>query len=90
MRFYAKSYPVWAGTTSLNVDALWVKAGGAAPPSEYLRAASTGPHAPLVAVLTGAGSAMHVALSFRTAAFTAEEVAKIAAGILHCADTLMT
>jgi hypothetical protein len=87
-RFYSKSYPVWAGTTSLNVDALWIGAGGPAPPSEYLRAASTGPHAPLVAVLTAAGSAMHVGLSFRTAAFTREEIDKIATGILHWIDTL--
>jgi len=87
-RFYSKSYPVWAGTTSLNVDALWIGAGGQAPPSEYLRAASTGPHAPLVAVLTAASSAMHVGLSFRTAAFSREEIDKIAAGILHCVDTL--
>ena len=62
---------------------------GRTPPSEYLRAASTGPHAPLVAVLTAAGSAMHVGLSFRTAAFTREEIDKIAAGILHCTDTVM-
>ena len=87
-RFFSKSYPVWAGTTSLNVDALWIGAGGQAPPSEYLRAASTGPHAPLVAVLTAAASAMHVGISFRTAAFTRDEIAKIADGILHCIDTL--
>jgi hypothetical protein len=31
---------------------------------------------------------MHVALSFRTAAFTREEIARIAAGILHCTDTV--
>ena len=88
-RFFAKSYPVWAGTTSLNVDALWIAAGGQEPPAEYLRAASTGPHAPLVAVLTAAGSAMHVGLSFRTAAFTREEIDKIAAGILRCTDTVL-
>jgi hypothetical protein len=87
-RFYGKSYPVWAGTTSLNVDALWTGAGGQAPPSEYLRAASTGPHAPLVAVLTAASSAMHVGLSFRTAAFTREEIDKMAADIRRCVDTL--
>jgi len=87
-RFYGKSYPVWAGTTSLNVDALWPGAGGQAPPSEYLRAASTGPHAPLVVVLTAASSAMHVGLSFRTAAFTREEIDRIGAGILHCIETL--
>ncbi len=88
-RFYAKSYPVWAGTTSLNVDALWVGAGGQAPPTDYLRAASAGPHAPLVVVLTTAGSAMHVGLSFRTAAFTRAEMDKIASAILHCTDSVM-
>jgi hypothetical protein len=89
-RFHSKSYPVWAGTTSLGVDALWIDAGGQAPPPEYLRAASTGPHAPLVAVLTAAGSAMHVGISFRTAAFTREEIAKIVATILRCVDSLGT
>jgi hypothetical protein len=86
-RFHGKSYPVWAGTTSLNVDALWAAAGGQLPPPEYLRAASTGPHAPLVAVMTAAGSALHVGISFRKAAFTRPEVDKIAAGILHCFDS---
>jgi hypothetical protein len=89
-RFHSKSYPVWAGTTSLSADALWTDAGGRAPPPEYLRAASTGPHAPLVAVLTAAGSAMHVGLSFRTAAFTREEIDKIATAILRCVDSLGT
>jgi hypothetical protein len=87
-RFYSKSYPVWAGTTSLNVDALWAEAGGQGAAPEYLRAASTGPHAPLVAVLTAAGPALHIGISFREAAFTRADVDKIAAGLLRCFDDL--
>jgi hypothetical protein len=86
-RFLAKSYPVWAGVTSLNVEDLWVSAGGKAAP-EYLRAVCTGPHAPLVASLSAAGATLHVGLSFRTAAFTRDDIARIAARFLACVEGL--
>jgi hypothetical protein len=85
---HAKNYPVWVGITPLDVDRLWRKAGGRAPPAEYLRAVSTGPTAPLVVATTTAGGTLHLGLSYRTTAFTGEDVAKIAAGILDGVEHL--
>ena len=80
-RFHAKHYPVWGAISMMNVDAQWQEAGGALPPPEYLRAVSTGPLAPLVIAATTSAGVLHAGLSYRTAAFTPEIVAAIAAGI---------
>ena len=77
-RFYAKAYPVMAGLTSLNVDALWQAGGPSGEPRDYLRAVPTGPLAPLVVAVTTSGSALAFGLSYRRTAFTAPEVVKIA------------
>ena len=87
-RFYRKSYPVWGGMTSLNVEALWAEAGGHGKPQAYLRAASTGPQAPLVAVMTGSAGGLDVGLSFRTVAFTRLDVDKMVADFVDCIDRL--
>jgi hypothetical protein len=87
-RFHSKAYPVWAGTTSVNVDPLWERAPGAAPVLAYLRAVPTGPLAPLVVAVTTAGGGVELGLSFRTAAFTREDVAKISASVLRHIDIL--
>ena len=87
-RFHAKSYPVWAGTTPLNVDALWKSTGAPTPVPEYLRGVSTGPLAPLVVAVTTAGCALHFGLSFRTAAFDRENADRIAAGIRQAIRSL--
>ncbi len=42
MRVYAKNYPVGAGMSSLNVNALWRAADGA-PAPRYIRGVPTGP-----------------------------------------------
>jgi hypothetical protein len=42
-QMYAKNYPVWAGMSTLNVDAIWRDAAGVASVLHYLRAVSTGP-----------------------------------------------
>jgi hypothetical protein len=80
--FHAKHYPVSAGITPLNVAALWEEAGGGAPPPEYLRAVSTGPLAPMVVAVTTAGDALDLGISFRTTAFTREDIATMGTGIL--------
>jgi hypothetical protein len=79
-RFHAKHYPLMAGITPLNVNALWHEAGGADPP-RYLRAVSTGPLAPLVLAATKAGSAIELGFTYRTAAFSRDDVLRIAAAV---------
>lgn len=76
-RVYAKHYAAWAGLTPLDVDALWRDAGIARPPSAYLRAVSTGPATPLVVAASSAGNELHLGLSYRTAAFHPDDIARI-------------
>jgi hypothetical protein len=87
-RFYAKNYPVWGAITMLNVNTLWAAAGGRMPPPEYLRAVSTGPLAPVVMAVTTAGDLMHLGISYRSAAFTAADIDKMADGIVARARRL--
>lgn len=87
-RFHSKAYPVWAGMTSVNVDALWQAAGAPGSPPRYLRGVSTGPTTPMVFAVTSAGGALEIGLSFRTAALTREEAATMAAAIARCVDSL--
>jgi hypothetical protein len=87
-RFHRKAYPVWAGTTSLNVDALWSAAPGAAPVPEYIRAVPTGPLAPLVVAVTTAGGRIVLGISYRTAAFTRADMDNMAASIRHSIASL--
>ncbi len=75
--FHGKAYPVWAGFTPLDVDAVWQEAGGGAPPRRYLRAVSTGPLAPMIVAVTAAGQGLHFGISYRTAAFAHEDIARI-------------
>jgi hypothetical protein len=80
-RFHRRAYPVWAGTTSLNVDALWAAAPGMTAVPDYVRAVPTGPLAPLVVAVTTAGGRLALGISYRTAAFTRADMDKIAASI---------
>ena len=82
--FYAKNYPAWGAITLVNVDALWATAGGRMPPPDYLRAVSTGPLAPLVVAVTSAADILHAGVSYRTAAFTAEDIDEMTDGIVAC------
>jgi hypothetical protein len=77
----AKNYPAWAGLTPLDVDAVWRDACGAAPPPEYLRAVSTGPASPLIVAATTTGGELNLGFSYRIAAYTAEDIARIAAAL---------
>jgi hypothetical protein len=79
-RFHAKNYPLMAGITPLNVNALWREAGGGAPP-RYLRAVSTGPLAPLVVAATKAGDALELGFTFRSAAYSRDDVSRIARAV---------
>jgi hypothetical protein len=79
---------VWAGLSSLNVDALLARAAGTAPAPEYVRAVPTGPLTPVVVAVTMAAGMLEIGISFRTAAFTRGEIDKMAASILHCVDRL--
>ena len=85
--FHGKAYPVWAGMTSVNVDALWAAPEGSTPPP-YLRAVSTGPIAPLVVAVTTAGGVLELGLSYRTAAFTSAEMDKMTGHLLRCIESL--
>jgi hypothetical protein len=87
-RFYAKNYPVWGAISMLNVDPLWAGAGGRMPPPEYLRAVPTGPLAPVVLAATLAGGQLHLGFSYRTAAFTADDIDKMADAIVARARRL--
>ena len=87
-RFHVKNWPVWVGVTTLNVDALWREGDAAGPVPAYLRAVSTGPLAPMVVAATTAGGALELGFSYRTGAFEAGAVERIAADVLRCLATL--
>jgi hypothetical protein len=84
----AKNYPAWAGLTPLDVDALWREVGNGAPPREYLRAVSTGPASPLIVAATTAGGTLHLGLTYRLAAYTPEDIDRIAAALTDGIGTL--
>lgn len=79
-KLYAKSYPVWAGVTTVNVNALWERKPGSDPP-EYFRGVSTGPLSPLVVAVTTSGDTLHAGISYRTTAFDAAKIATLWADI---------
>lgn len=87
MGVYAKTYPVGVGVSSLNVNALWrADDDGGAPP--YIRGVPTGPASPMVVAVTTAGDTLYAGISYRTAAMTAEAVARIRDDILARIETL--
>ncbi len=85
---YAKSFPVWAGITMLNVDKLWREAPGEAPLLHYRRAVSTGPFSPLVVSPTPVAGRLQIGLSYRTAAFRPDDVTRIGAALIACVESL--
>ena len=84
MGTYAKSYPVGAGVSSLNVDALWQS--GAAP--LYVRGVPTGPLSPIVVAVTTSGTRMCMGISYRTTAVTPEEAAALGKDLVSRIDAL--
>ena len=77
-RLYAKAYPVLAGLSTLNVNAIWNSSGTDVSPSDYLRAVPTGPLAPLVVAATTCGDTLQLGFTYRRAAFLAEKIDRIA------------
>ena len=85
MRIYAKNYPVGAGVSSLNVDALW-RSGDPAP--LYVRGVPTGPLSPLVVAVTTSGSRMCLGISYRTTALSAAEAEALRDDLVRRIDQL--
>jgi hypothetical protein len=85
---YAKTYPVLAGLSTLNVNALWNPSGTDAPPPDYLRAVPTGPLTPLVVAATTCGDTLQLGLSYRRAALIAKKIDKIADDFRRCVQNL--
>jgi hypothetical protein len=81
MSVYAKNYPVGAGVSSLNVNALWQSADGSAAPM-YIRGVPTGPLSPIVVAVTTSDDMLFAGVSYRTSAVTAENIAKIRDDVL--------
>lgn len=87
MGIYAKNYPVGAGVSSLNVDALWRHADGAGAPI-YIRGVPTGPLSPIVVAVTTSGERLCLGVSYRSTAITPDAIARIRDEILHRVDAL--
>jgi hypothetical protein len=85
---HAKNYPVWAGMTMLNINAIWQESPGATPVPPYVRSSSTGPFAPLVVAPASCGDEMMIGLTYRTAAFRREDVLRIGDALVQCARNL--
>jgi len=83
-RFYAKNYPVWGAITMVDVDPLWARAAGLAPPPAYRRAVPTGPLAPLVVAVTTAAGLLDAGISYRRALFSVADVDRMAEGFVAC------
>ncbi|MGA8034044.1 MAG: hypothetical protein WCB48_16790 [Casimicrobiaceae bacterium] len=84
---YAKSYPVGAGTSTLNVDALWHPVDSAPVPL-YLRGVPTGPLAPIVLAATTSNETMHAGVSWRTSAVARDEIVTMWGEIVERIRTL--
>jgi hypothetical protein len=84
---YAKSYPVGAGTSTLNVDALWRPVAGDPVPL-YIRGVPTGPLAPIVLAATTSNETMHAGVSWRTSAVGRDEIVRMWGEIVERIRTL--
>ncbi|MFO1304919.1 MAG: hypothetical protein U1F54_14385 [Burkholderiales bacterium] len=84
----AKNHPVWAGLSALNVEAIWNGVPGKTPVLHYLRAVSTGPVAPIVVAPASVGEGLSVGVSYRTSAFTREDIERINERVMSCARRL--
>lgn len=87
-QFYAKHYPAWAGTTTIDINPIWNAAACADANLDYLRAVPTGPLCPLVFAFTTAHDVLHVGISFRTSALSRDAINRIAAEFVRRIDSL--
>jgi hypothetical protein len=76
-RFLAKHYPIWAGVTGLNIDALWSEQTLPERALVYTRAVPTGPLAPIALAVTTFRGAMELGVSFRVADVSADMASRI-------------
>ena len=86
--FLAKHYPIWAGVSAVHVDPLWEAVRRPVPASEYLRAVSTGPLAPIVLAITTLGDALWVGVTFRTADVARKTAEQVAQNFQRCIASL--
>ena len=85
-RLYVKYHPVFAGLTPLNVNALRRRSGPR--DTDYLRAASTGPMAPMVAAVTTSGSNILVGITYRRTALSRSDIDGVVQALLQGMETL--
>jgi hypothetical protein len=86
--FYAKTYPINAGISALNVDALWPRANDGAPTPLYIRGVPTGPLTPLVVAFTTVGDKLHAGVSYRTSAYSRDDIDQFWTGLVRRLDAL--
>jgi hypothetical protein len=87
MGVYAKSYPVGAGVSSLNVNALWRAADGGGAPA-YIRGVPTGPASPIVVAVTTSGDTLCAGITYRTAAARPDDIRELQVHIQRSIQTL--
>jgi hypothetical protein len=87
--FYPKHFAVWAGLTSLDLNALWEQTAQSDTAGlDYLRAVPTGPLCPLVLAVTSVHDRLHLGFAYRTSAFSRDAVHGLAEVMLRQADNL--
>lgn len=87
MSVYAKSYPVGAGVSSLNVNALWQSPDGGDAPF-YVRGVPTGPASPLVVAVTTSKDTLCAGISYRISAYGPDEIDAFIVDIRRRVDSL--
>ena len=75
-RFYPKNWPLWGGITNMNLSKFREPLPPGSP-ADYFRAVSTGPATPLVLSVTTFGDRVNVAMSYRTAVYSAADIASV-------------
>jgi hypothetical protein len=80
MGVYARRYPVGAGVSSLNVNALWRPGDGEDVPT-YIRGVPTGPASPIVVAITTSGDTLCAGITYRTAAAGPDDILKLEAHV---------
>ncbi len=75
-RFYAKNFPLWAGITNMNLNAIWARENRNEV-TDYLRIVSTGPVTPCVFAITTLGQRINVGVSYRTAVYSPVDMQEI-------------
>ncbi|MEO8536428.1 MAG: hypothetical protein ABI533_02800 [Betaproteobacteria bacterium] len=73
---YARSYPVGAGVSLLNVNVLWRNPDGSPAPM-YIRGVPTGPASPLVVAVTTSGETLCAGVTYRTSSTSADDILRI-------------